>query len=597
MAFGASLQAATMPVTANITADTIWTSDNTYILETQVYVIDASLTIEAGTVIKGASLEEGAAALIVTRGAKIYALGSPSAPIIFTAEADPLDGSLDETNTALWGGVIILGAAPLNSESNGSVGNPAGTPPTATVDNIEGLANSPDNDWTEFGGLDPDDNSGIFRYVSIRHGGSVIGANNEINGLTMGGVGRGTLVEFVEVFANKDDGFEWFGGTVNARFLVAAFGNDDSFDYDLGWTGKGQFWFMIGTTGATSDAQDHGGEFDGTVDFAVETGPRGMGTIYNATFIGPGAATENEGAFEISDDAGARFYNSIIAEWGNHGIDVLADAADGLTETEGGVTRIDFRNNIWWELGVANAAGTLATTPAAIDFLTAVGKGNTTQDPLLRGVSRTDDAGLDPRPAANSPAWTNARMALPENDSWYIDVPFQGAFGENNWMAGWTKLSQDGYLPAQDLPVVNGPIALSTVSTVKSGANQFANIGLSISGELPRMFIVRAIGKKLQDSGVTDFMANPMLTVRDFQTKEDIAVVTDWLDREAPIEVLSASVNLATLNPDLEAERPTLDDTAAVALISLNPGIYVLRMEAENDAGGTGQIEAYMTDL
>lgn len=593
MAFGASLQAATMPVTANITADTIWTSDNTYILETQVYVIDASLTIEAGTVIKGASLEEGAAALIVTRGAKIYALGSPSAPIIFTAEADPLDGSLDETNTALWGGVIILGAAPLNSESNGSVGNPAGTPPTATVDNIEGLANSPDNDWTEFGGLDPDDNSGIFRYVSIRHGGSVIGANNEINGLTMGGVGRGTLVEFVEVFANKDDGFEWFGGTVNARFLVAAFGNDDSFDYDLGWTGKGQFWFMIGTTGATSDAQDHGGEFDGTVDFAVETGPRGMGTIYNATFIGPGAATENEGAFEISDDAGARFYNSIIAEWGNHGIDVLADAADGLTETEGGVTRIDFRNNIWWELGVANAAGTLATTPAAIDFLTAVGKGNTTQDPLLRGVSRTDDAGLDPRPAANSPAWTNARKTLPAGDAWYIDVPFQGAFGETNWMAGWTKLSQDGYLPAQEMTPFTAPVALSCVSYVQ--ASNFTNVGIQIDGDLPRMFIIRALGEKLQDSGVQDPLPDPELIITDFTTQTDVYFETQWLDREDALETLGASVGLATLGA--EDGRPTVDENAAAMMVSLNPGIYVIKMQDEDGAAGTGQIEVYMTDL
>ena len=164
-------------------------------------------TIEAGTVIKGQPGQgENASALVVARGGKIFAEGTATNPIIFTSTADdvtdPNDLPLDARG--LWGGVIILGKASLNS-------SPGETP-------IEGI------EVTEtrglYGGSDDADNSGVFRYVSIRYGGTDIGAGNEINGLTMGGVGSGTVIDHVEVANNADDGFEWFGGTVNASHLV-----------------------------------------------------------------------------------------------------------------------------------------------------------------------------------------------------------------------------------------------------------------------------------------------------------------------------------------------------------------------------------------
>ncbi|EDY81382.1 hypothetical protein VDG1235_1000 [Verrucomicrobiia bacterium DG1235] len=598
IAFGAGLHAADIRIGSNITEDTVWTNDNTYILDSQVFVIDdATLTIEPGTVVKGAALSGSASTLVITRGSKLYAAGSPSDPIIFTAEADPMDGSWGPERTNQWGGLIILGDAPLNSVNSGTLGDFTADPQVATVDNIEGLINSPDNDWTEYGGLDPEDNSGIIRYVSIRHGGAIISSgetNNEINGLTMGGVGRGTVIEFVEVFANKDDGFEWFGGTVDARYLVAAFGNDDSFDYDLGWRGRGQFWFSLGTTGVVTDEeQDHAGEHDGFKDTLVAGSDRGLGSIYNATYIGAGP-TQGEGVFEVSDDAGVRYYNSIFMDFG-HGVDVKNDAMDGLTTDDGdGVNRVDFTNNIWFNLGATgDVVGGGDNAAAVTTFLTTGGKSNTVEDPMLGGLSRTDDGGLDPRPMAASPAFSNALATVP-NDGWYIDADYQGAFGETNWLYGWTYLSERGYLGELNAPAGASVNSVSSVTTAPEGG--FSNVNLIVHGEVPRLFIIRARGLKLIDDGLDAgaVMQDPQLQIRNFRTGETVVTETGWLDRAELIDTLGATVGMSTLAAT--TERPTDDTTAAAVVVSLNPGIYVVRVSDEQGGGGAVQIAAWMLD-
>ena len=243
-------QAATIEITdTDIAANTnvVWTADNEYILNGLVFVDPgASLTIQPGTVIKGKPGQgENSSALVVARGGKIFASGTAEDSIVFTAEADDVDNPSDLPLDArgLWGGVIILGNASLNSE-------PGETP-------IEGIPTTEPRGL--YGGSDDADNSGVFRYVSIRHGGTDIGAGNEINGLTMGGVGSGTLIEYVEVYNNKDDGFEWFGGTANTKYLVSAFNGDDAFDYDEGFRGKGQFWFVIQDDETGNRAGEHDG--------------------------------------------------------------------------------------------------------------------------------------------------------------------------------------------------------------------------------------------------------------------------------------------------------------------------------------------------
>lgn len=436
----AQLGAATINITdASIDGSETWTADNTYVLSGLVFVEDGeSLTIEPGTVIKGKAGEGAAAsALVVARGGKIFAEGTAEAPIIFTAEADDVADVEDfgETDRGLWGGLIVLGRSTLNSPVA------SGTPIT---DNIEGIdINEPRG---VFGGSDEVDNSGVIRYVSIRHGGTLIGADNEINGLTLGAVGSGTTIEFVEVFANLDDGIEFFGGTVNTKWLVVAFCGDDSFDYDQGFRGKGQFWFTI----QDSDSGD-GGEHDGDIDDDTKT-PLSAPVVYNATFIGAGADSgTTRRAFNIRDNAGAFYHNSIFTDFGGRGIDVQDDSAGRVAAGD-----LDFTNNIWWAFGAGSTPAEIASANALALF-TEGDRNNEIVDPQLRGISRTFDGVLDPRPADGSPA-LSGDLSVP-SDGFFSAVSYKGAFGEVNWASSWTALGAGGYIsldgmgePKMDIP-------------------------------------------------------------------------------------------------------------------------------------------------
>lgn len=228
-----------MVVTANISENTTWSSDKVYVLGGRITVLDGvTLTIEPGTVIKGqAGTGANATALLVARGGKLMAEGTADAPIIFTSVADEIMPSdvaagnfaspnLDPNINGLWGGIIVLGKAPISaSNDNGDVSEVQ----------IEGIPTSDANGL--YGGSVADDNSGVLKYISIRHGGTNIGSGNEINGLTMGGVGSGTTVENIEVVANQDDGIEWFGGTVNVKNVVVWNCGDDGIDTDQAWAG------------------------------------------------------------------------------------------------------------------------------------------------------------------------------------------------------------------------------------------------------------------------------------------------------------------------------------------------------------------------
>lgn len=218
-------------ISSNITADATWETGKTYILAGRIAVLEGvTLTIEPGVVVKGeAGTEANATALIITRGAKIMADGTAEAPIIFTSVADEIEpGMIASPNltpdvSGLWGGLIILGKAKISVESDNETKNIEGIPPS----DPNGL----------YGGTDDADNSGVLRYVSIRHGGSNIGEGNEINGLTLGGVGTGTTIEYVEVVGNQDDGIEWFGGTVNVNHALVWYAGDDAIDTDQSWAG------------------------------------------------------------------------------------------------------------------------------------------------------------------------------------------------------------------------------------------------------------------------------------------------------------------------------------------------------------------------
>ena len=312
-------------VTGAITSNETWTPDNIYVLNQKVVVEDGvTLTIDPGTIIKGSSGSGSlASALIVARGGKIEAVGTPSDPIIFTSEQDNIaigetaGTNLDQNDRGLWGGVLILGKAPCSFEGDVEELQIEGIPASDTF----GL----------YGGNDPNDDSGSFQYVSIRHGGALIGEGNEINGLTMGGVGRNTEISHVEVVANLDDAFEWFGGTVDSSNLFVWAQGDDAFDIDQAYSGT-----IDNAMAVLGDVSDHGFEIDGPEGtFQDEF------TLTNATLVGnmntdggefadfrSGARgmVENVYAYnfksssdiEIDDDTSANNYNSgdlSLANW------------------------------------------------------------------------------------------------------------------------------------------------------------------------------------------------------------------------------------------------------------------------------------------
>ncbi|MBM48235.1 MAG: hypothetical protein CMP27_00175 [Roseibacillus sp.] len=411
-------------------SNVVWTADNEYILNGLVFVDDgATLTIQPGTVIKGKPGQgENASALVVARGGKIFASGTPDMPIVFTAEADDVSdpGDLPLDARGLWGGVILLGHATLNSQ-------PGETP-------IEGIPTTEARGI--YGGDDDADNSGIFRYVSIRYGGTDIGAGNEINGLTMGGVGSGTLIEFVEVYNNQDDGFEWFGGTVNTKHLVSAFNGDDAFDYDEGFRGKGQFWFVI----QDADTGNRAGEHDGGTT-PEDGAPYAIPQIHNVTYIGSGAFSangDNDVVLKIRDNAGGQYINSIFTDFAGEAVSIedLESGEDSRARLEAGDLRL--ANNIWWGFGAGDDLATIAPEEFIAEHLAA--NDNRIVDPLLGGISRDRDQGLDPRPQSGSPAFSG--LAATPDDGFYTQVDYIGAFGRNLWTSGWTFLSEAGIMPS-----------------------------------------------------------------------------------------------------------------------------------------------------
>ncbi len=241
---------------ADIAQDATWSADVVHQLDGRITVLDGvTLTIEAGTVITGNAALEGvnAAVLMVARGGMLMAMGTAANPIIMTTSAD--DGTLTADNKGLWGGLVLLGNAPISEE----------TVPAQ----IEGVPADDTNGL--YGGNDSNDNSGTIQYVSIRHGGAVIdaAAGDEINGFTLGGVGSGTTINHIEIYANSDDGIEFFGGNVDVNYLVVTQVGDDAVDIDQSYSGEVSNYLVTVDTNSDEGLEIDGREGDllgGTAD-------------------------------------------------------------------------------------------------------------------------------------------------------------------------------------------------------------------------------------------------------------------------------------------------------------------------------------------
>ncbi len=374
-----------------------------------------------------------------------------------------------------WGGIIILGNAPtsigdIDTANDVIIDGDKGNFPSVInpmEGQIEGLNTQLVGVNSVYGGRNPNDSSGTLRYVAIRHGGYKIANANEINGLTMGGVGFGTTIEYIEVYSNQDDGYEWFGGTVNSRYLVSLLNNDDSFDMDEGFTGLGQFWFSF-----QNDDADNGnasGEHDGTdaegrsVDqFAavasapttnvLGTGDAGGGltftfpTIYNATYVGSGTYSKDDGddginnVFTLRDSWGGAYFNSIFSDHGHEGI-LLAKDGDERWD----LGDIVFRSNVWY---ANNAAYTSATFASNVDLDGGSANAGTNASRVLQVFNNTGD-NFENNTFASDPFASTNRIASAD------DSNMDGDIKRRNWDSDFNS-THGGFDPAEVTAAVTG---------------------------------------------------------------------------------------------------------------------------------------------
>ena len=598
-----------------LTQGATFTCDKTYILDKKIYIPAGQiLNIAPGTVIKGAanSLPAEATALTIMRGGKINAMGTESCPIVFTAAADPMNGSYAISNVGKWGGVVILGKASnnLTLAANGPF-VPGGSGKLAVADGlgtVEGFASSNPQDqygvaistptnvvtatvptpntysftqnvnssttttitlsangafvlvgmpvsgtgiapgtivssvvgqvvtlntattgavtqatfdgvYTSAAGasgqfftgtatvftsgtgpwvgninysapfvsggasFDDNDNSGVLKYVSIRHSGAILAVGAEINGLTLASVGRGTTIDHIEIVSCADDNIEIFGGTVNLKYVSTLFGNDDMFDYDLGWKGKCQFFFgMKNTAAGASPDNDNGIEADSD-DNASNVAFRSHPVLYNFTILGNGknaTTADNRGlaGANFKDGAEGELYNSIFANFKN-GINLAKSLSGtpartynawhnwrnvGTTESPNTNTvavanslkikcntilmnsATTVANGLGIDAASSGAAATAATTAVGGELDQFLADGNLVTTAAIPGFSYafTVDAATNVVSVKNdvtpNPALSIAGCPTVPVDGFFEPANYRGAFSSTgeNWLSDWT---------------------------------------------------------------------------------------------------------------------------------------------------------------
>ena len=341
----------TMTITTNITTNTTWATGQCVLLQGQIYVKGNSiLTIQPGVVIMGSKAVAGSG-LFVTTGSKLMAVGTASQPIVFTS-----DQPVGSKTTGDWGGVILMGLAATNN--------------TMGINNVEGIAPSPDTQYGGGASPNPNDNSGNLQYVRIEYPGYVYAANKEINGLTFGSVGAGTTIDYIQVSYSNDDSFEWFGGNVNCKHLVAFRGLDDDFDTDNGFSGYVQFILGVRDPAVADNplvSTSEGFESDNDPTGSAAT-PLTHAIFSNATMIGPYrgnslqpiASGYRRGA-RLRRNSQENIFNSIFMDYKTAGIMIDGTAS----ENNALALTLNFQHNV-----NAKTAGTNPQTCETVSLST-----------------------------------------------------------------------------------------------------------------------------------------------------------------------------------------------------------------------------------
>lgn len=458
-----------------------WTCDKIYVLDQKIYVPAGQvLNIAPGTVVKGNAVVTSslATALVIERGGKLIAAGTEECPIVFTAAADPVDGTYSIANKGMWGGVVLLGKASNNLvfAANGPYVAGLGNGKLAVADGlgvVEGFATSVVQD--RFGvntstvavagelssqTFDDNDNSGILRYVSIRHSGAILSVGNEINGLTLGSVGRGTTIEHVEIVSCGDDNIEFFGGTVNIKYITGLFGNDDTFDWDLGWTGKAQFIFGMPGDATFNIDNDNGFEADAD-DNKSNALPRSHPIVYNATILGRNKlvnTSDNSGraAITAKELTEGEIYNSVFANFDN-GFNLTQSLGTRTGGSESyhnwsstnGNSSLSLKVKCNTFVGVTKPL-TIASATSAVsanDQIQFAAEGNTVvvgntlpgfdYNYTVNSANNTFSVKNDVVP---NPALSVAGCPVAPVDGFYTPASYRGAFAStgSNWLSDWS---------------------------------------------------------------------------------------------------------------------------------------------------------------
>ncbi len=386
-------------LTGTISNDRTLTNDRAYLLSGTVFVGNgATLTIEPGTHVLGESATNGT--LVISQGGKIEANGTRGQPIVFTS-----DQSVGSRARADWGGLIINGYATINIPGGSGLG---------------------EGDTGAYGGTNDDDSSGTLRYVRVEFAGTEFTPDNELNGIAFQGVGRGTVVDHVQVHFNQDDGVEFFGGTVDVKHVLLTNIRDDSIDWTEGWRGRGQF-LVVQQNGAEAD---QGIEADNNAENNNLT-PRANPTLYNLTLIGDpdtNEGTESDHGILVREGTAGTFRNFIVTGFKERGIDIDHDATTAQAQSGA----LSFANGIVYN-----------NNPNFADDVTPFTGSIAVVDPML--VAPYNLLLPDFRPASGSPALDARRVASPPDDGFFDStVDYLGGIDPtNDWTRGWTTSHLD----------------------------------------------------------------------------------------------------------------------------------------------------------
>ncbi len=465
-------------IEGNINTSAFLTKNKRYLLRGFVNVNPpAVLTIEAGTVIYGEKSSKGT--LIINRGARLIANGTAQQPIVFTSQQPA-----GQRGPGDWGGIIIAGNATINV--------PGGT---AVIEGGTGTIYG--------GGANPNDNdnSGILRYVRIEFPGIAFLPDNEINGLTLGGVGRGTTIEYIQVSFCGDDSYEWFGGTVDAKYLIAYKGIDDDFDMDLGFRGNLQFGFGLRDPNLADIGGSNGFEIDndGTGTF---NSPRTLPIISNFTVIGPMPDTGSTGwnpnyrrGGHLRRATQSSIYNSIVM---GYPVGLLLDGSAVANAATGDTLQI--RNSIWAGLRANNGIISNVSGFNANNWFNTAAYGNRTfVQPAEVGLTNPFNlSNPNPLPATNSPALSGASFANPRLGTFFTPTTYVGAFGTTRWDLPWANYDPQNtnYTSIKENYSNNIPTDFNLSQNYPNPFNPTTNITYSVAKSTNvKLYVTNVIGQ------------------------------------------------------------------------------------------------------